>query len=224
MTQKFLNAIDPSAITGTKISALSAISSALAAQELPVNDAGTTKKITLAQVKAYAENPTSALVTAQTVSGNSDTYVTASRMVLPQTKMQAGVFYRARLVITKTAAGVATPVFTVRTGTAGTTSDTSRHAYTGVAQTAVIDTGYLDILATFRNPGASCILAVWTNFTHDLAATGFANATRDFQGSTVSSAFDSTTASMGIGLSINPGASGAWTIQQCTLELLNLAD
>jgi len=224
MSRKFLNAIDPTALTGTKISALSAVTTPVGTDELVVNQGGTTKKLTLAQLNGYVDPLRSALVTAQAISGNSDTYITASRMVLPQSKMQAGTFFRARLVITKTAAGTATPVFTVRTGVNGTTADTSRHAYTGVAQTGAIDTGYLDILATFRNPGASCILATWTNFTHDLASTGFANATRDFQGSTISSAFDSTTASMGIGLSINPGASAAWTIQQCTLELLNLAD
>jgi len=36
----------------TKISDLSAVSAALAAQEIPVNDAGTTKKLTLAQLNA----------------------------------------------------------------------------------------------------------------------------------------------------------------------------
>jgi hypothetical protein len=70
--------------------------------------------------------------------------------------------------------------------------------------------------------GGSAVLASWLRFDHDLASTGFANATRGFQGQAVSAAFDSTTASMGIGVSINAGASSAWTVQQCYRELVNL--
>lgn len=206
-----------------KISALTAVSTPAGTDEFPVNQGGTTKKITLAQINGYTDPVRSALTTAQTL-GTGDTYVTASRVVLPQAKMQAGAFYRCNMVITKTNAGTATPVFTVRTGTAGTTGDTSRLAYTGVAQTAVVDTGRLEVLATFRVVGASGVLALWLGFTHDLASTGLANATRGFQGQAVTGTFDTTTASMGIGVSINAGASSAWTIQQCTVELLNLAD
>lgn len=208
----------------TKISALTAVTTPAGTDEFAVNQGGTSKKLTLSQINAYTDQLFSVATAAQGPGFSSDTYVTASRIVLPQARMQAGVVYRAKLVITKTGAGTATPVFTLRTGTAGSTTDTSRLAYTGVAQTAVVDTAYLEIQATFRVVGASAVLAAWLRFDHDLASTGFANATRGFQGQAVSSAFDSTTASMGIGLSINGGTSAAWTVQQCFAELLNTAD
>lgn len=205
----------------TKISALPAVSTPAGTDELVVNQGGTSKKVTLAQLDAYIDPPQAINLASQTLSA-ADTYVTGSRIVLPQARMQAGTVYRAKLVITKTAAGVATPVFNVRIGTAGTTSDTSRLAYTGVAQTAVVDTAYLEVQMTFRAVGASAIVAAWLRFDHDLATTGFATATRGFQGQAVSGTFDSTTASTGVGISINGGASSAWTVQQCYAELLNL--
>lgn len=208
---------------GTKISALPAVTTPVGTDELPVNEGGTTKKLTLSQVNTYCEPLGLGAAAAQGPGFSSDTYVTGSRIVIPQTRMQAGVVYRCRLVITKTAAGVATPVFNVRVGAAGSTADTSRLTYTGVAQTAVIDTAYLEVQCTFRVVGASAILASWLRFDHDLASTGFANATRGFQGQSVSTAFDSTAANTGIGVSINGGTSAAWTIQQCVPELFGLA-
>lgn len=207
----------------TKISALAAVGTPAGTDEFAVNQGGTSKKITLAQINAYTDPERTAIVAAQAL-GTGDTYVTGSRIVFPQAKLQAGSYYRCEMVITKTAAGVATPVFQVRTGTAGTTADTSRLSYTGVAQTAVIDTAYLVVLVTFRVVGASAVIASWLQFTHDLAVTGFANAIRTYQGQAVSAAFASNTASMGLGLSINAGASSAWTVQQCIAELRNLAD
>lgn len=207
----------------TKVSALTTITTPTSTDEILVNDGGVSKKMTLAQVDAYVGPNRTALTVAQTL-GVADTYVTGSRIVFPQARMQAGVVYRARMVFTKTAGGVAAPVFTVRAGVNGSTADTSLLAYTGVAQTAVIDTGYLEIQATFRTVGASAVAASWLRFDHDLAATGFANATRGFQGQAVSAAFNSTTANAGIGVSINPGAASAWTVQQCYAELVNLVN
>lgn len=180
-------------------------------------------KVALSAIDAYVDPVQTVATSAQNFSGNADAYLTATRVVLPQTRTQVGTVYRAKLVLTKTAAGTATPTFNVRVGTAGTTADTARLTYTGVAQTAAVDTAYIEVQATFRAVGASAVLAAWLRFDHDLASTGFANATRGFQGQAVSAAFDSTTASTGIGISINPGASASWTLQQSYVELLNLA-
>jgi hypothetical protein len=205
-----------------KVSALGAASvSTDGSEHLYVVQGGTSKKMTLDQIDEYVGPIRNAATAGQTL-GTGDTYVTASRLVLPQARMQAGTVYRARLTVTKTAAGTATPVFQVRAGTAGSTADTSMLSYTGVAQTAAVDTGYIEVQATFRVVGASAVLASTIRFTHDLASTGLANAQRNFQGQAVSSTFNSTTASMGIGLSINAGASSAWTVQQCYAELVNL--
>lgn len=208
----------------TKISALSAAGTLDGTEEFPINQGGSSKKVTLAAINSYTDQVFSVATAAQGAGFATDTYVTASRIVLPQARMQAGVTYRVRSVWTKTAAGLATPTFTVRTGTAGTTSDTSRLAYTGVAQTAAADVMFLEMQCTFRAVGASAILASWLSYTHDLATTGFANAQRSFQGQAVSSTFDSTTASMGIGFSVNGGTSAAWTMQQLYAELINLVD
>ena len=208
----------------SKVSALTAVTTPTGAIEFPVNDGGVSKKMTLAQINSYTDQNFNIATAAQGPGFATDTYITSSAIILPQSRMQAGVVYRAKLVFTKTAAGTVAPIFNVRTGTAGTTADTSRLTYTGVAQTAVIDTAYVEVQATFRSVGASSVLATWLRFDHDLAATGFANATRGFQGSAVSAAFDSTAANFRIGISANGGTSAAWTLQQCFAELLNTVD
>jgi hypothetical protein len=92
-----------------------------------------------------------------------------------------------------------------------------------VTPSAVVDVASLDILVAFRVVGASAVINTWLRLDHDLAATGFGNRTM-FQTNTTSSAFDSTTASMGIGVSIAAGTSSAWTLQECFAELRNLVD
>jgi hypothetical protein len=207
----------------TKISALPAVSTPAGTDEFPVNQGGSSKKITLAQVQGYVK-PIIKVATATQAIAAADTYVTDSRLLLPASaRQQAGMFYRARLILTKTAAGTAAATITFRTGTAGTTGDTSRATLATVGPTAVVDTACLDILATFRAVGASAIISTWLKLDHDLAATGFGNRAM-FQSQTTSATFDSTTASLGMGVSIAAGTSSAWTLQACTAEILNLVD
>jgi hypothetical protein len=206
----------------TKISALTAVTVPASGDEFAVNQGGTSKKITLAQINAYTD-PLMKIATATQAIAAADTYVTDSRLVLPQGRIQAGTIYKARLILTKTAAGTAAATVTFRSGTAGTTSDTSRATLATVTPSAVTDIACLDILATFRVVGASAIINTWLKLDHDLAATGFGNRAM-FQSQTTSSAFDSTTASMGLGVSIAAGTSSAWTLQQCWAELRNLVD
>src|SRR5438046_1702111 len=54
-----------------------------------------------------------------------DIYVAGSNLAVPAHGLNAGTIFRWRFVMTKTAAGVASPVVTVRVGTAGTTADTA---------------------------------------------------------------------------------------------------
>lgn len=213
----------PKVLTGTKIANLPAGTALLGTERIPMVQAGGTDYTTPQALDAYIGPIRKAAVAAQALSA-ADTYLTDSRLVLPQARMQAGVVMRGRIVLTKTAAGVASPVFSIRAGTAGSTADTAMLTYTGVAQTAVVDTGYLEFQCTFRVVGASAVLASWLRFDHDLASTGFATATRGFQGQAVSSTFNSAASNMGIGVSINPGASAAWTMQQSYVELVNLAN
>jgi hypothetical protein len=158
-------------------------------------------------------------ITSQIASHSADTYYKGLK--LPSSGMQAGMVFEWRFVATKGAAGTATPVYTIRIGTAGTTADTSRLAITGPAQTAAADTGIFKVWVTCRSIGASGVLqgASWVQ--HNLAATGFANTPAGFslvEGT--SAGFDNQ--SLGnnfVGLSVNPGASGAWVVNQVWMNM-----
>lgn len=150
--------------------------------------------------------------TADVVANAADTYLTGSMLTVPGHLLQAGTIFRWRFVATKTGAGIATPIWSVRVGTAGSTADTARLTFTGPAQTGVIDAAQIDITVLLRNTGAAGIMAGGLAMTHNLAATGFAN-----QGDVVlqvtSSGFDTTVASTKVGVSVNPGSVGVWTHQ-----------
>jgi hypothetical protein len=117
-----------------------------------------------------------------------------------------------RISVSKTGAGTAAPVFTIRTGTAGAVGDTARITLTSpFAQTGVTDSGNIDMVATVRTYGSSGVLVASYQLGHALAATGLA--TQPSYGQSVTSAaFDLTTAGLILGLSINPGTAGVWTI------------
>jgi hypothetical protein len=153
-----------------------------------------------------------------------DTYVTDSSLLIPSTGVQARTMFRWRIAASKTAAGVAAPVYALRIGSARTTADTVRITLTGPAQTAVADIGTLNIMATVRNVGAAGVIhmSAWWDHTGTVASstggTGFAN---DSSGHVngQSSAFDnSALAGLYAGLSINGGTSAAWTFTQVIAE------
>jgi hypothetical protein len=151
----------------------------------------------------------------------SDTFLTNSDILIPSFGLQAKTNFLWTISASKTGAGVAQPVYTIRTGSTRSTSDTSRLALTGPAQTAVADIGTLYILATVRNVGAAAVLqgtAWWvhrgTAANTTTSGTGFANdTTGHIEGSSAS--FD--TSGIGgnyISLTLNGGASAAWTVTQ----------
>ena len=92
-------------------------------------------------------------------------------------------------------------------------------------QTAATDNGVIDIFCTVTTAGASGIINGGYTLEHTgngaAASAGLASVQTQVQGPTASSAFDLTVANLVFGLSINPGASGAWTIQTYA-EGLNL--
>jgi hypothetical protein len=130
-------------------------------------------------------------------------------------RIQAGSTVTWRIVVSKTGAGVAAPIFTFRTGTGttGAVGDTSRVALTSpFAQTGVADTGVIIAFATLRSHGSGTggVLVAGYQLGHALAATGLAVQPAYGQ-SGVSAGFDTTSASLIVGLSINPGTAGVWT-------------
>lgn len=223
----------------TKISALAALTGAnVAVGDLltlvDISDAtmaasGTNKSITAAELLAYlkanglARAVYNASVASQGAGFAADTYLTGSSIAIPASSLQAKSMYRCVFNATKTAAGTATPVVNVRFGTAGTTADTSRGTLTWSAQTAVADESIWEVWSTFRTVGSgtSAVLQTAGRRTHRLATTGFGPDSEPEIAT--SGGFDSTVANSIIGLSVNGGASAAWTVALVQAELINLA-
>ena len=151
---------------------------------------------------------------------SSDTYLVGSREVFPTNYPVVGTSYRCVFDVTKTAAGLATPIITVRIGTAGTTADTAICTFTFGAGTAAADAGVFEVFCTFRTVGSgtSAVLQGVARLTSNLTTTGISNAVKARV--STSSGFNSTTASLGIGVSYNGGASAAHTIQLVRAELI----
>jgi hypothetical protein len=144
-----------------------------------------------------------------------DTYVNNSSMKLdglgPPTPGRA---YHWQFIISKTAAGTATPILTVRTGTTGSTSDTARLTFTWGAGTAAVDRGEIELDVMFITVGAgtAAVLRGKANWTTNLATTGLTNAVKALQPAD-SGGFDSTAAGLLIGLSYNGGTSAVHDLE-----------
>ncbi len=204
----------------TKISALPAVSAALGADEIPVNELGTSKKATLTQVQALMQ-PNTYSVAAQSPAAATRTYITGSKITVPVGKLRIGTIFRWHFNITKTAAGTALSTYDICFGTTGTTTDTARVSFTKPAGTGVADTGEISIYAVVRGPlSASGVVVGCFNMSHNLAATGHAIIPVVIV-TIISAAFDVTTPTA-VGICITSGASDAITIQLVTAEAINL--
>lgn len=143
-----------------------------------------------------------------------DTYVTNSGVLIPSFGMKAGHQFRWVISVSKTAAGIAAAIVTVRIGTAQTTSDTSRLALTASGiQTATVTGGLIIVQVGVRSVSATGVIAGAFNTPGAGFGTGADGA---------SSTFDNTAlAGNYVGLSINGGTSAAWTITHCMADLLS---
>lgn len=157
--------------------------------------------------------------TSQQSGFSSDTYLSGSFIVFPSTPA-VGTRYKLVFDVTKTAAGTATPIITIRTGTAGSTADTSRCALTFGEGTTAADTGIFEVICVFRTVGSSksAVIQSIARLTSNLTTTGISKAKKAVV--VTSSGFDSTTASLGIGASYNGGTSAAHTIELVSAELI----
>lgn len=165
-----------------------------------------------------------ASIAAQTVSA-ADTYLTDSDLLIPSFGAQARARFKWTVSASKTGAGVATPIYNIRIGLNRTTSDSPRLVLTGPAQTAIADIGTLTVWATMRLIGASGVLQGTAEWNHrgtaastTVSGTGFANdVTGHVEGT--SAGFDNTALSqLYIGLSVNSGTLGIWTVTQVWAE------
>lgn len=159
--------------------------------------------------------------TGDVVASGADTYLAASSLLIGA-RQKAGTIIRWRVMMTKSGAGTATPIFNIRFGTNGTIADTARVTLTGVNQTAASDTGWVDIEAIVRVIGAAGNVHGGMSFEHFNTTTGFANKAQVQILRQGSANFDNTNAGLFIGLSVHPGASGVWTFQHVSAEALNL--
>lgn len=144
-----------------------------------------------------------------------DTYISGTALNLGTIgSWKAGMVYIATFDMVKTAAGTATPIITVRMGTAGTTSDTAVLTLTHAAGTAAADTGVFTITVEFRSVGSgtSAVIAGMSELKHQLASTGLTSTgTAGYEvKAAASSGFNSTTSNI-IGISFNGGSSFSGT-------------
>jgi hypothetical protein len=143
---------------------------------------------------------------------------------LDANNLKAGTVFRWRVVMSKTAAGLAAQTFEVKFGTAGTTADTSRvgttSAFSTGTQTANADVAEVFVACVVRSVGASGIVTGKMNLAHNLAATGFAP-TANVVAMQTSAAFDNTTSGLKATLCTTPGTSAAVTINQVEAERLD---
>jgi hypothetical protein len=150
----------------------------------------------------------------------SEIYIAGSALTVPVHLLQVGARCRWRVVVSKTN-GTAAPVWKLYKGTLGTTGDTAIATLTQAsAPTGVADTAVWDIEAVLRNTGASGVMLFSLSMIHALAATGFSQVAGNAQ-FVASSSFDTTAASLIIGISANFSTAGAGNIEQITSELVN---
>jgi len=177
-----------------------------------VNDAGVTQTNPL-----WLFNQS---VTAQGAGFSSDTYLVGSNISIPSGYPRVGTLYHATFDVSKTGAGTATPIVTLRIGTLGTVADASICAFTFSAGTANADVGTVEVWGLCRTVGSGTAAAVQgrAEARHGLSATtGLISLVSETKQVT-SAGFDSTVANSIIGLSVNGGGSAAWTVQLVTAE------
>lgn len=208
--------------TGTKVSALAAASGVASADEFVVSKQGVSQKATGAQIAAFIGTSVNSFSTAdQTPPAGIGTILTGSVMRIPAGLIRVGTIFRWTLVLTKTAAGTGANLFRVNIGTTGTGTDPTILSFQTTAQTAVVDTGQIDVFCTVRQIGTSGFITGVFKLAHNLSTTGLAtvpgNVIKGGGGS-----FNSTTSNLFVSMAVAPDTNTALTFSQVLGEALNL--
>jgi len=215
-----------------KISGLAVASALAGGDDVPVVQGGATKQATMTQIAAFVGRSVWNTNLANLGPGfAADTYLSGSDCAVPaDSAFKAKTFYTCKFSISKTNAGTAAPVITVRIGTNGSLSDAARLTLTFPAQTAVVDEGVFDVNVIFKSVGigTTAVIGGWASLIHDLGSGGSSAGTGlSVQSAPTvianSSGFDSTPANSKIGLSFNGGTSMSATIVALWSQLANLA-
>jgi hypothetical protein len=143
-----------------------------------------------------------------------DTWITDSGLLIPSFGMKQGMVFRWQMTLSKTAAGTAATVLTIRTGSNQSTADTSRLALTSsVAQTAAVAEGIMWVQVVVRSVSATGVIAGGFGLAAPVGLGGGKDG--------VSGTFDNTAmAGLYMGLTVNTGASAAWTITSINGEII----
>jgi hypothetical protein len=162
------------------------------------------------RARGYTDN---ASIGVQSVAGAADVYITGSDLRFPSFGAQAKMRFEWKISFSKTAAGIAAPIYKIFLGSTRGTSDPLVLTLTGPAQTAVTDLGTLTVWGTIRASGASGIIQATAEWTHK-GQTGFANNVDGHVDGT-SAAFNlGDVKGLYLGLSVNSGTAGNWTASQ----------
>lgn len=175
-------------------------------KQVQTDDGGTHRAGTLSKNQA----------TAQQTGFAADTYLTGSAITIPGFGMQVGQLYQWQVGVQKTAAGTAAIAIAVRIGAAGTTADTARLTLTQtVAQAATAAGSIFLVTVQVRSVSATgVIVGAFAPVGGSLAfGSGIQAASSTFDDSAVGGQL--------IGLSLNGGASAAYTIDMCTGYLIS---
>jgi hypothetical protein len=149
----------------------------------------------------------------------SEAYLVGSAITLPSSAPQVGTEYRCRFDMTKTAAGVATPIIKVYFGTLGTTGDTALATLTFSAGTAATDTGVFEVIVNFDSVGSGTSAVVKaTCRLNSQPTTGLSSLLKAV--TATSAGFNSTTAGAIMGVSFNGGSSFSGTCTKVRSELV----
>jgi hypothetical protein len=169
---------------------------------------------------------TSASVASVSGAYSSDTYLAGSCITIPTAGgWKVGAQYRLLFEMSKTAAGTATFIISIRMGTAGDITDPAPMTITFSAGTEAADMGLFEVMVTFRTVGSgtSAVLRGLAKCQHHLAATGLVSTGASGCGivTKTSSGFDSSIATK-IGVSINGGTSFSGICGMVQAELLGI--
>jgi hypothetical protein len=212
----------------TKVSALTSASALDGTEKIPVVQSSTSKAATPDQIitRGGGMERDNAATSTPAAGFAADTYLAGSGVTIPDGKVQAKSKYYCMFRVSKTAAGTATPIITVRVGTAGTTADTARLTFTFAAGTAAVDTGIFELWISFQSVGSgtSAVLEGTIELRKSTAtAAGITNdAKQCINQEATSAGFDSTVSGLTIGVSVNGGTSAAWTISNVRARVDNL--
>lgn len=158
---------------------------------------------------------------AQGAGFSTDTYVTGSNILIPAQRPRAGTRFKCEIALSKTAASTAAAVVNLRYGTNASTADTALCAFTLSAQTAATDQARFTVTGLYRSVGSGTSAVIQGVLSlQSQPTTGFSSLLKSVL--VTSAGHDSTTANTYLGVSMNGGASAAWTVQEVYTTLENI--